>query len=372
MELDENFQKRIKNNNKQKKNNNHLSSEKDEKTKFNSNDNTNVNNTFNINEIRNSMNKNKVDLYDYQNHMLTEIDISQAHLNFTNDKETINASKSYISQNYDYNPKSYISNNSNIDINNLDDENILYLSHQPYQEKEVNVSFTYYTEKKPLNRGNLYINNSSISTISNKDNLRNKNNLSKMINNNEEQNLNIDDNFNLKSLNELSSERLQFEQEDICNILKSDTHNEITKIKNEKSPPKINNDKITENIDEKSNKSISIKANKENKVKKIPTNDSKKEKANTNESSNKSSNKKNEKKVDTRGGEEKEEIYENEKIEEDIFGKYVDNIIKRSYKVYTNRQCSHCANLLFNGKSCIKCPKYHHLIKRQNNKTIKC
>ena len=55
------------------------------------------------------------------------------------------------------------------------------------------------------------------------------------------------------------------------------------------------------------------------------------------------------------------------KIEEDHFGKYVDNIINRSYHIYTNRQCPTCANLLSKGKSCIKCPKYHHLIKSGKN-----
>ena len=53
--------------------------------------------------------------------------------------------------------------------------------------------------------------------------------------------------------------------------------------------------------------------------------------------------------------------------EEDVFGRYVDNIIKRSYNVYKNRQCPSCANLLTKGKSCIKCPKYHHLIKSGKN-----
>ena len=57
--------------------------------------------------------------------------------------------------------------------------------------------------------------------------------------------------------------------------------------------------------------------------------------------------------------------------EEDIFGKFVDNIIDKSYHIYTNRQCSSCANLLTNGKSCVKCPKYHHIIKSGNNKKIK-
>lgn len=53
--------------------------------------------------------------------------------------------------------------------------------------------------------------------------------------------------------------------------------------------------------------------------------------------------------------------------EEDIFGHFVDNIIEKSYHIYTNRQCSSCANLLTNGKSCVKCPKYHHLIKSGKN-----
>ena len=44
-----------------------------------------------------------------------------------------------------------------------------------------------------------------------------------------------------------------------------------------------------------------------------------------------------------------------------------DNIINRSYRVYTNRQCPSCAVLLSKGKSCVKCPKYHHLIKSGKN-----
>ena len=57
--------------------------------------------------------------------------------------------------------------------------------------------------------------------------------------------------------------------------------------------------------------------------------------------------------------------------EEDIFGNFVDKIIERSYHVYTNRQCPTCANLLTNGKSCAKCPKYHHLIKSSKIKKNK-
>ena len=60
--------------------------------------------------------------------------------------------------------------------------------------------------------------------------------------------------------------------------------------------------------------------------------------------------------------EKEDEIFDVE-IEEDTFGKYVDSIIKRSYHIYKNRQCPSCANLLSKGKSCIKCPKYHHFIK---------
>ena len=69
-------------------------------------------------------------------------------------------------------------------------------------------------------------------------------------------------------------------------------------------------------------------------------------------------------------------ILDNEELlnngsEEDVFGNYVDSIIKKSYHVYTNRQCSTCAKLLTKGKSCIHCPKYHHKLKDQRNQKIK-
>ena len=69
-------------------------------------------------------------------------------------------------------------------------------------------------------------------------------------------------------------------------------------------------------------------------------------------------------------------ILDNEELlnngdEEDVFGNYVDSIIKKSYHVYTNRQCSTCAKLLTKGKSCIHCPKYHHTLKSQRNQKIK-
>ena len=69
-------------------------------------------------------------------------------------------------------------------------------------------------------------------------------------------------------------------------------------------------------------------------------------------------------------------ILDNEELlnngnEEDVFGNYVDSIIKKSYHVYTKRQCPTCAKLLTKGKSCIHCPKYHHTLKNQRNQKIK-
>jgi len=69
-------------------------------------------------------------------------------------------------------------------------------------------------------------------------------------------------------------------------------------------------------------------------------------------------------------------ILDNEELlnngdEEDVFGNYVDSIIKKSYHVYTNRQCPTCAKLLTKGKSCIHCPKFHHTLKSQRNQKIK-
>ena len=49
----------------------------------------------------------------------------------------------------------------------------------------------------------------------------------------------------------------------------------------------------------------------------------------------------------------------------DSFGEYVDKIIKRSFKLYTNRQCTFCAKLLSQGKSTSLCPKKHHTFKKK-------
>ena len=50
----------------------------------------------------------------------------------------------------------------------------------------------------------------------------------------------------------------------------------------------------------------------------------------------------------------------------DSFGEYVDKIIKRSFKLYTNRQCTFCSKLLSQGKSTSLCPKKHHNFKKKN------
>ena len=44
----------------------------------------------------------------------------------------------------------------------------------------------------------------------------------------------------------------------------------------------------------------------------------------------------------------------------DSFGEYVDKIIKKSYKLFINRQCNYCAKLLSQGKPTSLCNKRHH------------
>ena len=47
----------------------------------------------------------------------------------------------------------------------------------------------------------------------------------------------------------------------------------------------------------------------------------------------------------------------------DKFGILVDEIIKKAYKYYKNRQCSNCVSLLSKGFSAKKCPIRHHIFK---------
>ena len=48
----------------------------------------------------------------------------------------------------------------------------------------------------------------------------------------------------------------------------------------------------------------------------------------------------------------------------DSFGEYVDKIIKRSYRLYINRKCNICVDLLSKGKSTKYCYKSHHKYKK--------
>ena len=48
----------------------------------------------------------------------------------------------------------------------------------------------------------------------------------------------------------------------------------------------------------------------------------------------------------------------------DSFGEYVDKIIKRSYRLYINRKCNVCLDLLSKGKSTKYCYKSHHKFKK--------
>ena len=48
----------------------------------------------------------------------------------------------------------------------------------------------------------------------------------------------------------------------------------------------------------------------------------------------------------------------------DSFGEYVDKIIKRSYRLYTKRNCNVCVDLLSKGKSTKYCYKSHHKFKK--------
>ena len=157
------------------------------------------------------------------------------------------------------------------------------------------------------------------------------------------------------------------------NMIKQKNINKLKEVKLRNNNKNKDNYKLKQkNKESKNNEKISETKNKENNIKKV-------EKENINVVNNKIMGK-----IPFHGSyiEYKEyekyildnnhdELLNNGNEEEDIFGKFVDNIIEKSYHVYTNRQCPSCANLLTNGKSCVNCPKYHHLIKNGKNKKIK-
>lgn len=52
--------------------------------------------------------------------------------------------------------------------------------------------------------------------------------------------------------------------------------------------------------------------------------------------------------------------FESEFQERDYFGEFIDDLIKRSFRMIKNRKCNMCADLLSKGKSAYYCPKHHH------------
>ena len=219
-------------------------------------------------------------------------------------------------------------------------------------------------------------------------------------------------NYNMNTMREktMNSEKMNLNQEEISKLLNNEKKNEneesqismnyyITS-KNKKQEEYINNNNISNNKNNnkisslKQNENIKIKVNNngnkinEKNVMKISKQKNKDINENKNEiiKEEKQKNKNKNKIIENfpfQGSYIDYKQYEryildnnheellNTGDDEDIFGKYIDKIIQRSYHIYTNRQCPSCANLLTNGKSCAKCPKFHHLIKAGNNKRNK-
>ena len=226
----------------------------------------------------------------------------------------------------------------------------------------------------------------------------------------EEQN-DLSDN-NINSLNEksMNSEKMNFNNEDMCyllngnkqnseyqnsqisdyNIQSKSNQNQSQKDNKEKNVINSNNNNNQLSQNRNKNKNMNIKVKKDiNKNQKLPQ-----QKYNNNlnngldeshphqhEMGNKINKNQFSGKIPFQGNYFEYKKYEkyildNEELlnngnEEDVFGNYVDSIIKKSYHVYTNRQCATCAKLLTKGKSCIHCPKYHHKLKEQKNQKIK-
>lgn len=219
----------------------------------------------------------------------------------------------------------------------------------------------------------------------------------------EEEELNNVSNSNINSLNEksMNSEKMNFNNEEMCYLLNGNKQNieyQESQISDYNIHSKGKKDQIQTNVKERNainnnninnkNKDINANIKKDmNKNQKLPQQKSNNNtKNNLNESNpyeigNKINKNQFGVKIPFQGNYFEYKKYEkyildNEELlnngnEEDAFGNYVDNIIKKSYHVYTNRQCSTCAKLLTKGKSCIHCPKYHHTLKTQRNQKIK-
>ena len=284
-------------------------------TKEGTNQDSHKKNSFNINEIKAYLENNNYnnDISNEENpHLITDIN---NHFSSRKEllQESLNNEDLVMNQSYNYNPN--ISQNSSKNPS----QNILQIS-QNMEENESNFDVNYpniffQSEKKFFNPPQIFPDISTKKSTKTSISVRDKENSYK--NQSEEE---IDDRINN------------------CSYKESLNDNNKKKIFEEKEKSTINKEEECKN--EEIEKSESIKKS-NNKVK-----------------NNYIGYKEYEKKII----EKEDDIFDVE-IEEDTFGKYVDSIIKRSYHVYKNRQCPSCANLLSKGKSCIKCPKYHHLIK---------
>ena len=284
-------------------------------TKEGTNQDSHKKNSFNINEIKAYLENNNYnnDTSNEENpHLITDIN---NHFSSRKEllQESLNNEDLVMNQSYNYNPN--ISQNSSKNPS----QNILQIS-QNMEENESNFDVNYpniffQSEKKFFNPPQIFPDISTKKSTKTSISVRDKENSYK--NQSEEE---IDDRINN------------------CSYKESLNDNNKEKIFEEKEKSTINKEEDCKNVEIEKSESIK-KSN--NKVK-----------------NNYIGYKEYEKKII----EKEDDIFDVE-IEEDTFGKYIDSIIKRSYHVYKNRQCPSCANLLSKGKSCIKCPKYHHLIK---------
>ena len=305
LSLEKNFEKKKRENNIQMMDN----------TKEGTNQDSPKKNSFNINEIKAYLENNNYnnDTSNEENpHLITDIN---NHFSSRKEllQESLNNEDLVMNQSYNYNPN--ISQNSSKNPS----QNILQIS-QNMEENESNFDVNYpniffQSEKKFFNPPQIFPDISTKKSTKTSISVRDKENSYK--NQSEEE---IDDRINN------------------CSYKESLNDNNKEKIFEEKEKSTINKEEECKNVEIEKSESIK-KSN--NKVK-----------------NNYIGYKEYEKKII----EKEDDIFDVE-IEEDTFGKYVDSIIKRSYHVYKNRQCPSCANLLSKGKSCIKCPKYHHLIK---------
>ena len=305
LSLEKNFEKKKRENNIQMMDN----------TKEGTNQDSHKKNSFNINEIKAYLENNNYnnDTSNEENpHLITDIN---NHFSSRKEllQESLNNEDLVMNQSYNYNPN--ISQNSSKNPS----QNILQIS-QNMEENESNFDVNYpniffQSEKKFFNPPQIFPDISTKKSTKTSISVRDKENSYK--NQSEEE---IDDRINN------------------CSCKESLNDNNKEKIFEEKEKSKINKEEEYKNEDIEKSESIKKR---DNKIR-----------------NNYFGYKEYEKKIIDK----EDEIFDVE-IEEDTFGKYVDSIIKRSYHVYKNRQCPSCANLLSKGKSCIKCPKYHHLIK---------